>query len=302
MLHQIGATGAPTLRIVVTGSSGLLGRILVNLLKNDYEVIGIDKHALTNEPDALALDITQTPGALESMVKLRPSVVVHTAAETNVDLCETDHEHARMINVEGTANVAEACAKSGAKMIFISTDYVFDGTKGNYSEIDQPNPISFYGLSKLEAERIVIFKLPNALVMRASVLYGWHPSKLNFGTWVINGLRKRQTLRVVKDHINSPTLANNLAMAIRVAIERGSEGLLHVAGSERISRFDFARKIAKSFDLDESLLVPVEMRDLNWVAKRPRDSSLDVAKAEKELGIQLLGVNRGLAEMARTEP
>lgn len=103
----------------MTGSSGLLGRILVNLLKNDYEVIGIDKYIPTNEPDALALDITQTPGALESMVRLRPSVVVHTAAETNVDLCETDHECARMINVEGTANVAEACAKSGARMIFI---------------------------------------------------------------------------------------------------------------------------------------------------------------------------------------
>jgi dTDP-4-dehydrorhamnose reductase len=287
---------------VVTGSSGLLGRILVNLLKNGYEVIGIDKYVPTNEPDALAVDITQTPGALESMVRLRPSVVVHTAAETDVDLCETDHEHARMINVEGTANVAEACAKSGARMIFISTDYVFDGTKGNYSEADQPNPISYYGHSKLEAERIVISKLPNALILRTSVLYGWHPSKLNFATWVIKGLRERQTLRVVKDHINSPTLADNLAKAIRSAIERNSNGLLHVAGSERISRFDFARKTAKSFDLDESLLAPVDMRDLNWAAKRPRDSSLDVAKAEKELGVELFGVDRGLEEMLRTEP
>ena len=287
----------------MTGSSGLLGRILVNLLKNDYEVIGIDKHAPTNEPGTLALDITQKPGALELMVKLRPSVVVHTAAETNVDLCETNREHARRINVEGTANIVEGCTKVGARMIFISTDYVFDGAKGNYSEIDQPDPISYYGLSKLEAEHIVTSKSPdNALIMRTSVLYGWHPSKPNFATWVIEGLREHQTLSVVKDHINSPTLADNLARAIRAAIERNSGGLLHVAGSERISRFDFACRIAKNFDLDENLLVPVEMRDMSWAAKRPRDSSLDVAKAEKELGIELLGVDRGLEEMLRSQP
>jgi dTDP-4-dehydrorhamnose reductase len=286
---------------VVTGSSGLLGRGLVNVLKRDYEVLGIDRYAPTDQRNELALDITERR-AVESIARAEPSVIVHTAAETNVDLCETDHEHARRINVEGTANIVEGCVKVGAKLIFISTDYVFDGTKGNYSEADQPNPIGFYGTSKLEAERIVISKLPKALIMRTSVLYGWHPSKLNFATWVIKGLSERQTLRVVKDHINSPTLADNLAKAIRLAIERNSNGLLHVAGSERISRFDFARKTAKSFDLDESLLVPVDMRDLNWAAKRPRDSSLNVTKAQKELSIELLDVNRGLAEMLRTKP
>jgi dTDP-4-dehydrorhamnose reductase len=228
--------------------------------------------------------------------------VVHAAAETNVDLCETDHEHARRINVDGTANVAEGCAAAGARMIFISTDYVFDGVKGNYAETDQPNPVSFYGLTKLEAERLVTSKLANALIVRTSVLYGWHPSKLNFATWIINGLRGHQNLRVVRDHINSPTLADNLATAIRAAIERGSEGVLHVAGKDRISRFDFARRIAKRFGLDESLLVPVEMRDLNWVAKRPRDSSLDVGKAERELGVKLLEVDRGLEEMLSSRP
>lgn len=273
----------------------------MNVLKGEYEVIGIDRSASTDK-DELTLDITEKPRTVESVVRLRPSVVVHAAAETNVDLCETDHERARSINVEGTANIAEACARVGAKMILISTDYVFDGSKGNYSEIDEPNPISYYGLSKLEAERIVTSKLPNALVMRASVLYGWHPSKLNFVTWVIKGLREHQILRVAKDHVNSPTLVDNLARAIHAAIERGSEGLLHVAGSERISRFDFARRIARAFALDENLLVSVEMGDLSWAAKRPRDSSLDVAKAQKELGVELLGVNRGLEEMLRNQP
>ena len=302
ILNQIGATKTPARRIVVTGSSGLLGRRLTNLLKNDYEVVGIDRYASTNQNE-FALDIAQKERTVATIVRLHPSVIVHTAAETNVDLCETDHEHARRINVEGTANIVESCTKVGARMIFISTDYVFDGAKGNYSETDQPNPISYYGLSKLEAERIVTSKSPdNALIMRTSVLYGWHPSKPNFATWVIKGLREHQTLSVVKDHINSPTLADNLARGIRAAIDRNSGGLLHVAGSDRISRFDFACRIAKNFDLDRNLLVPVEMRNMSWAAKRPRDSSLDVAKAEKELGIELLGVDRGLEEMLRSQP
>ena len=273
----------------------------MNVLRSDYEVLGIDRYASTDQNE-FALDITQKERTVETIVRLHPFCVVHTAAETNVDLCESDHEHARRINVEGTANIAEGCIKMGAKMIFISTDYVFDGTKGNYSEIDQPNPISFYGLTKLEAERIVAETLPEALIVRTSVLYGWHPSKLNFATWTLKGLQEHETLRIVRDHINSPTFAENLAYAIRMAIERKSRGILHIAGSERISRFEFARKIAQKFHLDERLLIPVEMRDLNWVARRPRDSSLDVGKAQKELGIELFGVDRGLEEMARSQP
>jgi dTDP-4-dehydrorhamnose reductase len=271
------------------------------VLKDDYEVVGIDKYVPEGEKD-LTVDITEKEETLKSIATTAPSVVVHTAAETNVDRCETERGLARKINVDGTANIAAACTRIGAELLFISTDYVFDGRKGNYTETDEPSPISFYGLSKLEAERIVASASLNALIVRASVLYGWHPCKLNFATWVLKGLREHQTLKVVNDHINSPTFAGNLADAIRTAIERNSRGILHIAGSERVSRFDFARRIAKRFDLDESLLIPVEMRDLSWIARRPRDSSLNVGKAEKELGIELFGVERGLDEMARSKP
>jgi dTDP-4-dehydrorhamnose reductase len=229
-------------------------------------------------------------------------VVVHTAAETNVDRCETEQDLARRINVDGTANIADASAKTGAKLILISTDYVFDGAKGNYAETDEPNPISFYGRTKLEAERITVKTLPDSMIVRTSVLYGWHPTKLNFATWVLKGLRERQTLRVADDHINSPTFADNLANAIKNTIEQNSKGILHIAGNERISRFEFARRLAEKFGLDEALLIPVEMRDLNWVARRPRDSSLDVGKAEKELGTEIFGVDRGIEEMVKSQP
>jgi len=284
---------------VVTGSSGLLGSKLVSLLRRDYEVVGIDMYVSEGQK-GLAVDITQKERTLEAIVGTTPSVVVHTAAETNVDRCETERDHARRINVDGTANIADACVKVGAKLVYLSTDYVFDGDKGNYAERDEPNPISFYGLTKLEAERIVASTSSDSLIVRTSVLYGWHPTKLNFATWVLKGLRERKALRVVKDHINSPTFSDNLAVAIRAAIERNIRGILHVAGSERISRFEFARRLAEKFGLDETLLVPVEMRDLNWVARRPRDSSLDVGKAEKELGIELFGVDRGIEEMVKS--
>jgi len=286
---------------VVTGSSGLLGRSLVSVLADRYETVGIDKHVLEGRDD-LAVDITQREHTLKAIVSAAPRVVVHTAAETDVDRCETERDLARRINVDGTANIADACTRVGAKLILVSTDYVFDGSKGKYKETDQPNPISFYGVTKLEAERIGTSTSPDCLIVRPSVLYGWHPTKLNFATWILKGLREHQILRVVKDHINSPTFADNLARAIQRAIERNSRGILHIAGDERISRFDFARRIARRFSLDESLLVPVEMKDLDWVARRPRDSSLNVGKAEKELGIELFGVNRGLEEMARSKP
>jgi dTDP-4-dehydrorhamnose reductase len=286
---------------MVTGSSGLFGRRLMGVLRDDHEVVGIDKYVPEGQMD-LAVDITQKERVKESIVRSAPDVVVHTAAETDVDRCERERVLARRINVEGTANIADACSGVGAKLILVSTDYVFDGNKGNYSETDEPNPISFYGLTKLEAERITSLTSSNSLIIRTSVLYGWHPTKLNFVTWILKGLRERQILKVVNDHINSPTLADNLADAIQKAIELESKGMLHIAGNERISRFDFARKIAKRFDLDESLLLPVQMKDLNWVARRPRDSSLNVGKAEKELSIELFGVDRGLEEMARSKP
>jgi dTDP-4-dehydrorhamnose reductase len=272
----------------------------VSLLRADYQVVGIDRYVSEGQTD-LAVDITQKERILESITNAAPNVVVHTAAETNVDRCETERDLAHKINVDGTANVAGACSKIRAKLILVSTDYVFDGNKGNYAETDEPNPISFYGLTKLEAERIASTS-PKSLTIRTSVLYGWHPTKLNFATWVLKGLREGKVLKVVNDHINSPTFADNLADAIRKAIEHDSQDILHIAGDERISRFDFARNVAKQFGLDGSLLCPVEMKDLNWIARRPRDSSLNVGKAEKELGIELFGVERGLEEMERSRP
>jgi dTDP-4-dehydrorhamnose reductase len=286
---------------VVTGSSGLLGRNLVNVLKGDYEVVGISRHASPDQSN-LVVDISQENSAVGAIADIAPGLIVHAAAETDVDWCETDRNSAWRVNVQGTANIVKGCLKVGAKLVFISTDYVFDGSKGGYDEDDQPNPVNFYGLTKLEAERVVAGALSDSLVVRTSVLYGWHPSKLNFATWILKGLGEHQTLRIAEDHLSSPTLARGLAESIHAALEQDSRGILHIAGNHRISRFDFALRIAEKFDLDHNLLIPVKMQDLNWIARRPRDSSLSVRKAEKELGIDLLDVDRGLEAMAKSRP
>jgi dTDP-4-dehydrorhamnose reductase len=243
-------------------------------------------------------DITDAENIRQLFLKLKPDVVIHTASETNVDRCENERERAWRINVGGTRNIAEACAESGAKLVCISTDYVFDGEKGLYAEEDAPNPIDFYGLTKLEGEKQAVKRLRNCAVLRTSVLYGRHPSKQDFATWVINKLKQQQEITVVDDHFNTPTLAENLAeMALEVAA-LDLQGTFHTSGCERISRYDFARKIAETFKLDSSFIKPIKMNELKaWIAKRPRDSSLSTKKVQQQLQTKPLSINEGLSKL-----
>jgi dTDP-4-dehydrorhamnose reductase len=284
--------------IVVTGCDGLLGNSLLPVIRERYTVVGMDQRIGSSKTsESVALDLSQE-AAIRSIVDVSPSVVIHAAAQTNVDRCEIDRGLATRANVDSTRNVAKACDMAKAKLVLLSTDYVFDGVKGGYIESDPPNPLNFYGMTKLEAERIAATS-PNSLIIRSSVLYGWNPNKPNFVTWLLERLGDRKEAHVADDQFNSPTFAGNLALAIREALERNVKGVLHLAGSERISRFDFARKTAEKFNLNAGLLVPVKMKKLNWIAKRPRDSSLVVERAEKELAVELFGVDRGLEEMLR---
>jgi dTDP-4-dehydrorhamnose reductase len=275
----------------------LLGNKIVELAKNDWTVIPVHRTKPLNS-NSLELDITDATEVLNLLSEIKPDVVIHTASETNVDKCEIEKEQAWKINVEGTRNIAEACQKVNAKLVYISTDYVFDGEKGFYNEEDKPNPVNYYGLTKLEGEKQVIEYCKNYAILRTSVLYGWHPWKQNFATWIINKLKQQQEITVVEDHYNTPTLADNLAeMAIEVA-EKDLRGLYHASGSERISRYEFAKQIAKTFDLNSDLIKPVKMDQLTaWIAKRPRDSSLNTNKIQKQLKTKPLNITEGLNRM-----
>jgi dTDP-4-dehydrorhamnose reductase len=243
-------------------------------------------------------DITDAETIKQLFRKLKPDVVIHTASETNVDRCETERERAWKTNVIGTLNIADACSETGAKLVFISTDYVFDGEKSLYSEEDKPNPIDFYGLTKLEGERQATRRCKNVAILRTSVLYGRHPTKQDFATWVISKVRQKQEITVVEDHFNTPTLAENLAKMTLEIGSNGFQGVFHSSGCERISRYSFARKIADAFSLDSGLIKPIKMVELTaWIAKRPKDSSLNTSKVQTELKTKPLNISEGLRKL-----
>jgi len=284
-------------RILVTGASGLLGSKVVKLTEHSFEVIPTH-NTRSFFKDSIKMDITNGDEVSQVVVKMKPDVVMHVAAETRVDHCERNREEAWKVNAEGTKNVAVACGKINAKLIYVSTDYVFDGERGLYVESDEPNPVNYYGWTKLKGEQFVRENCQDHVIARTSVLYGWHSWKTNFALWVIESLRGGEPITVVNDHYNSPTLADNLAEVLLEMVETDLSGVFHTAGSERINRYDFAVEIAKNFDLDANMIMPTKMSELKmWIAKRPRDSSLRIGKAQKQLKTKFLNVREGLKIM-----
>ena len=285
-------------KILVIGGSGLLGGKLLKLLPDDSKKFGtyntrpvkID----TKNCRSYHLDITNKKDTEHLIVKISPDIIVHTAALTNVDYCETNKSAAWDVNVEGTRNIAESSRETNSKLVYVSTDYVFDGKRGMYKEDDQTNPVDHYGKTKLEGEKVVQELCENYIIARTSVLYGWH-SKPNFVTWVIKELKQEHKINIVQDQFTSPTLADNLAELILKLIEKKESGIFHTAGSERICRFEFTKRIAEVFNLNKNLINPISSDKLNWIAKRPMDSSLDVTKVS---GIKRpLNINESLKLM-----
>lgn len=240
------------------------------------------------------IDIT-TGEIVTYIERVSPDAVIHCAAFTNVDQCEIEREKAWNVNVLGTEKVAAACQKTGAKLVYVSTDFVFDGKKGRYTEEDEPNPVSWYGKTKLEGEQKVEI-IDNYVIARTSVLYGWH-KRLNFVTWVIYQLKNENPIRIVTDQYTCPTLADNLADCLIELCVHNGYGLYHVTGSERINRYEFALKIARIFGLDTTLITPIRSEELNQKAERPKDSSLSTEKVKSVVDTPLLNIDEGLKRM-----
>lgn len=282
--------------IFVTGGSGLLGS---RFNKDSFEKYDIIKTFNRNpENNCISLDITDQSDVLAKIESINPDLVIHSAALTNVDYCEDHQSEAYKINVKGTENIVKACEKIDCKLIYVSTDFVFDGKKGLYDEDDKTNPLGYYALTKLQGEEAIQNSNLNYAITRVSVLYGWH-RRPNFVTWVINELKSENEINVVTDQYNSPTFADNAAEAIIKIFKKNKEGIYHIAGGERISRFDFAKDIAEVFDLDKNLINPVKSSKFVQKAKRPMDSSLSVEKAMKDLNIKMLNTLEGLNEMKK---
>jgi dTDP-4-dehydrorhamnose reductase len=271
------------MKLLITGASGLYGsKLAEKAVSNQHEVYAAhNQHEATNGIP-IKLDVTNRENVETELASIKPEVIVHAATMTDVDKCELNRELAWKNNVEGTINVARAAKTIGAFLLYISTDYVFDGEKGCYKETDLPSPISYYAYTKLRAEEKVKDISSEYCIARPSVIYGANPAagKTNFALWVLNKLRNKEQANVFVDQWNSPTLNTNLAEMTLEVIERKLTGVYHLSGASRINRYDFAHALAKTFSLDASLLIPTHMKDLAFPAKRPKDSSLDTTKAE----------------------
>jgi len=289
-----------SMRILMTGASGLLGSKLTQIMvERGYEVYsGYHEHRpLHGTPIKFNVSIKNE---VEKAFKIsQPDVVIHAAALTNVDKCELEKELAWKINVNGTKNIAQLSKKYNSFLIYISTDYVFDGLKGLYSEEDEPNPINYYGLTKLKGEEEVQNTLEDYCIARASVIYGSRPAtgKINFVLWIIEKLRREEKIKIVTDQWNSPTLNTNLAEMLSEIIERRLTGIYHLSGATRINRYDFAKLIAKTFNLNENLIEPTSSDKLSWKARRPRDSSLNTNKAFRTLKNKPLTIEKALKRL-----
>ena len=288
------------MNLLITGASGLFGSKLAEIATaSKYTVYSGYSQDLVASGSPIQFDVSDKNQVEAVFKKVTPEVVVHAAALTDVDKCELNKELAWKINVEGTRNIAEAAKSSHTFLVYISTDYVFNGETGGYAEVDRTDPINYYGLTKLKAEELVKDLVDEHCIARASVIYGSAPAagKINFALWIINQLKKNEQIKIVTDQWNSPTLNTNLANMTLEIIERKLTGTFHLSGGTRMSRIDFARAIAQTFMLDAKLINPCLSSDFSWSAKRPRDSSLNTSKAHQSLNNKPLQIRQALERM-----
>ena len=271
------------MKVLVTGGSSTPGyRIVQEFARAGYRVVAqYNEHEIPeiNGIERVRIDFRESSKIVDLVNNFKPDIIIHTAAIGDVDKCEIEKELAWKVNVEATLTFTKAASKLNTFFLYLSTDYVFDGERGLYKEDDIPNPVNYYGLTKLIAENIIKSALSKYSIVRTSQIYGFGLGRVNFARAVVESLSKGQRVRALVDQWLSPTLNTLLAKVVREIIEMEYTGIIHVAG-ERISRYDFARAIAKRFGFDEKLIEAMTMRDIQFKTRRPRDSSLDVSRAK----------------------
>jgi dTDP-4-dehydrorhamnose reductase len=282
--------------VLITGASGTLGWVLAQRLSRECRVIGTYlSHACV--PDGVApvrMDLADPASVDDALRTHRPSVIVHAAAMTDPDDCERDPGRARAVNLDGSARLAVRGGEIGSRLVFISTDLVFDGARGHYRETDEARPLSIYGETKREAERLFV----GGAVMRSSLIYGWgSPVSGTFFSRLYGSLRAGRKMRLFTDQMRNPVSEHDLARAVVLAIERDLAGLYHIGGGETLSRIDFGRAVCEVFGFDDGLLVPISMDEFEYVAGRPLDSTLDISRFRAAAEFTPLGVREGLSRL-----
>jgi dTDP-4-dehydrorhamnose reductase len=284
-------------KVMITGVSGTLGWALARALAGGCEVIGTYA-SHPNVPEGvtgLRADLCDHWAMKEHLENHKPDIIVHLAAITEPDRCEQNPQLAFRVNFEATSEIARVAETVGARLVYASTDLVFDGARGRYTEDDIPRPLSIYGMSKLRAEEAALGLSGGALVVRSSLMYGsGSPVSKTFLSRVLEKLRRGERMQLFTDQLRNPILVNDLVKALVIAIEKDLCGIYHIGGPEVLNRHEFGRKVGQVFGYDEALLVPIKMRDFPYDAKRPLDSTLNIQKYTKATGFVPRTVLEGL--------
>jgi dTDP-4-dehydrorhamnose reductase len=281
--------------ILIIGANGFLGSNILQLRKTkevrdlNYQFLAadIENSNIPIDVTFYHINITNPQDTLKKIEVISPDVILLTAALTNVDQNEVDKDLAIAINTEGPKNVLEACKKTDSKLVFMSTDFIFDGIskEGNYNENDTPNPLSYYAKTKYSAEQAIVNSEIEYTICRTAVLYGWNKEKQNFITWIINKLQQNEPIQIVTDQLNSPTFVKNLAEILIKLIEKDAKGIYHTVGDCALNRYEMALKCAEVFNLKKELISPIE--SIEQKAIRPKNAGLNISKLKRLIGSDL---------------
>lgn len=290
-------------KVLITGSNGLLGQKLIGLyLQNDsVELIatarGANRYPIKKGYTYVSMDVTDVRNVMDVVTDHQPDTIIHTAAMTNVDTCESDKEGAEMLNVDAVEYIVEAANEVGAHLIHLSTDFIFDGEAGPYTEDAEPDPVSYYGETKLAAENMVKNQCNKWSIARTILVYGivHDMSRSNIVLWAKGALEKGQPINVVNDQVRSPTLAEDLAIGCQLIEQREAEGVFNISGKDQMSIVEIVERVADYFQLDKSIIKQVSSKTLNQAAMRPPVTGFDLTKSRKVLGYNPRSFEEGIA-------
>ena len=288
-------------KLLITGDTGLLGSSLAQEAGVIYEVFGVSRQitAPCLSWQHMFLDLTDSEATWRCLEKVRPDSIVHCAAMTDVERCEAQPEYAETVNVRAIEVLARWAARESAQFTFISTDSVFDGTSGGYNEQGTPRPLNHYARTKLAGENAAAGLCANSLIVRTN-FYGWNRNgKPSLAKWMLSKLLRDEEVAAFTDVRFSPLFVNDLANAILELISRGANGVFHVGAKNSCSKYEFVLLLCKAFQFEPGRANPIRLEEFPFVAIRPRDTSLSVAKCTNFLGREMPDVAQGTAAFAK---
>lgn len=281
-------------RVLILGGSGLIGTALSEILRNNYTVF-TTYHKKIAGSQSIRMDILDPESVANAFSISNPNVTINLCAIfNNVDFCEQNKEIVMAINGSSLGIISKLSNKFRSHLIQMSTDYVFDGKSGNYKEDDQVNPVNYYGITKVKAENNVKHMAERYCIVRSSLVYGNNVVKQTLPDWIIDGISKQGNIRLISDQYTTPTYLENLCSMLAEIIKIKYQGIIHLAGPERLSRYDFAKKLLHIMGSGNDKIIPVSHNEFDFGKKMPLDSSLNTDKARSMLSEKPESVERSI--------